>query len=381
MILDNTPFYGEMGGEVGDSGVLVSENEEIKVLDTKKENGVAIHIVDKIPENCEAEFMACVDTDKRRAVESNHTCTHLLDQALREVLGDHVEQKGSLVTADYLRFDFSHFEKVTPEQIREVEHIVNERIRQNLPLEEFRDTPIEEAKQLGAIALFGEKYGDRVRVVKFGSSVEFCGGCHAAATGQIGMVRILSESSIAAGVRRIEAITGKAVEDLIDRAQDFQNDLKGLFNNAPNLFETISKAIAENKELQAQVDEFKSQKAGQFKEKLIQDAKEKDGIKILSAVLPIDAQNAKDMAFQLRQQFPEKMVVAIGCVSQGKPSLTVALSDDLVKEGKNAGQIVREAGKLIQGGGGGQPHFATAGGKNTEGLKSAVDLIVELALA
>ena len=381
MILDNTPFYGEMGGEVGDSGVLVSENEEIKVLDTKKENGVAIHIVDKIPENCEAEFMACVDTDKRRAVESNHTCTHLLDQALREVLGDHVEQKGSLVTADYLRFDFSHFEKVTPEQIREVEHIVNERIRQNLPLEEFRDTPIEEAKQLGAIALFGEKYGDRVRVVKFGSSVEFCGGCHAAATGQIGMVRILSESSIAAGVRRIEAITGKAVEDLIDRAQDFQNDLKGLFNNAPNLFETISKAIAENKELQAQVDEFKSQQAGQYKEKLIQNAKEKDGVKVMSAVLPIEAQNAKDMAFQLRQQFPEKLVVAIGCVSQGKPSLTVALSDDLVKEGKNAGQIVREAGKLIQGGGGGQPHFATAGGKNTEGLKSAVDLIVELALA
>ena len=381
MILDNTPFYGEMGGEIGDSGVLVSEYEEIKVLDTKKENGVAIHIVDKIPEHCEAEFMACVDTDKRYAIESNHTCTHLLDQALKEVLGDHVEQKGSLVTDEYLRFDFSHFEKVTPEQIREVEHIVNERIRQNLPLEEFRDTPIEEAKQLGAIALFGEKYGDKVRVVKFGSSVEFCGGCHAAATGQIGMVRIINESSIAAGVRRIEAITGKAVEELIDRAQDFQNDLKALFNNAPNLFETISKAIAENKELQAQVDEFKSQQAEQYKEKLIQNAKEKEGIKILCGVLPIEAQNAKDMAFQLRQQFPEKLLVAIGCISQGKPSLTVALSDDLVKEGKNAGQIVREAGKLIQGGGGGQPHFATAGGKNAEGLKSAVDLIVELALA
>jgi alanyl-tRNA synthetase len=381
MILDNTPFYGEMGGEIGDSGVLVSEYEEIKVLDTKKENGVAIHIVDKIPEHCEAEFMACVDTDKRYAIESNHTCTHLLDQALKEVLGDHVEQKGSLVTDEYLRFDFSHFEKVTPEQIREVEHIVNERIRQNLPLEEFRDTPIEEAKQLGAIALFGEKYGDKVRVVKFGSSVEFCGGCHAAATGQIGMVRIINESSIAAGVRRIEAITGKAVEELIDRAQDFQNDLKALFNNAPNLFETISKAIAENKELQAQVNEFKSQQAEQYKEKLIQNAKEKEGIKILCGVLPIEAQNAKDMAFQLRQQFPEKLIVAIGCISQGKPSLTVALSDDLVKEGKNAGQIVREAGKLIQGGGGGQPHFATAGGKNAEGLKSAVDLIVELALA
>ncbi len=381
MILDNTPFYGEMGGEIGDSGVLVSENEEIKVLDTKKENGVAIHIVDKIPENCYAEFMACVDTDKRHAIESNHTCTHLLDQALREVLGEHVEQKGSLVTADYLRFDFSHFEKVTPEQLREVEHIVNERIRQNIPLEEFRDTPIEEAKQLGAIALFGEKYGDKVRVVKFGSSVEFCGGCHAAATGQIGMVRIINESSIAAGVRRIEAITGKAVEELLDRAQDFQNSLKALFNNAPNLIDTITKAIAENKELQAQVDEFKSQQAGQFKEKLIADAREKDGIKILSGVLPIEAQNAKDMAFQLRQQFPEKLVVAIGCVSQGKPNLTVAISDDLVKEGKNAGQIVREAGKLIQGGGGGQPHFATAGGKNIEGLKSAIDLIVELALA
>ena len=381
MILDNTPFYGEMGGEIGDSGVLVSENEEIKVLDTKKENGVAIHIVDKIPENCDAEFMACVDTDRRHAIESNHTCTHLLDQALREVLGEHVEQKGSLVTADYLRFDFSHFEKVTPEQLREVEHIVNERIRQNIPLEEFRDTPIEEAKQLGAIALFGEKYGDKVRVVKFGSSVEFCGGCHAAATGQIGMVRIINESSIAAGVRRIEAITGKAVEELLDRAQDFQNSLKALFNNAPNLIDTITKAIAENKELQAQVDEFKSQQAGQFKEKLIADAREKDGIKILSGVLPIEAQNAKDMAFQLRQQFPEKLVVAIGCVSQGKPNLTVAISDDLVKEGKNAGQIVREAGKLIQGGGGGQPHFATAGGKNIEGLKSAIDLIVELALA
>jgi alanyl-tRNA synthetase len=262
-----------------------------------------------------------------------------------------------------------------------VEHIVNERIRQNLPLEEFRDTPIEEAKQLGAIALFGEKYGDKVRVVKFGSSVEFCGGCHAASTGQIGMVRIINESSIAAGVRRIEAITGKAVEELMDRAQDFQNSLKTLFNNAPNLFETISKAIAENKELQAQVDEFKSQQAGQYKEKLINNAHEKDGIKIMSGVLPIEAQKAKDIAFQLRQQFPEKLVVAIGCASQGKPNLTVAISDDLVKEGKNAGQIVREAGKLIQGGGGGQPHFATAGGKNAEGLKSAVDLIVELALA
>ena len=379
MILDQTPFYGEMGGEVGDSGVLVSENEEIQVIDTKKENGVAIHIVNKIPAQPEAEFMACVDVERRRAIESNHTCTHLLDQALREVLGEHVEQKGSLVTADYLRFDFSHFEKVTPEQLREVEHIVNARIRENLPLEEFRDTPIEEAKQLGAIALFGEKYGDKVRVVKFGSSVEFCGGCHAKATGQIGMVRITSESSVAAGVRRIEAVTGAAVEKLMDMAQDLQTDLRALFNNAPNLVETITRAISENKELQAQLDEFKAQKAAQFKEELVKNAREVNGVKVVAGVLPIEPQNAKDMAFQLRTQFPENLLVAIGCAVGSKPTLTVALSDDLVKDGKNAGQIVREAGKLIQGGGGGQPHFATAGGKNADGLKAAVDKVIELA--
>lgn len=378
MILDNTPFYGEMGGEVGDIGVLVSENEEIKVLDTKKENGVAIHIVDKLPENAEAEFMACVDVERRRAIEANHSCTHLLDAALREVLGDHVEQKGSLVTADYLRFDFSHFEKVTPEQIRQVEHIVNNRIRQNIALQEYRDTPIEEAKQLGAIALFGEKYGDKVRVVKFGSSVEFCGGCHVQATGQIGMVRITSESSVAAGVRRIEAVTGKAVEAMMDTAQDMVNDLRTLFNNAPNLLETIKKAISDNKELQAQVAEFKAQKAAQLKEKLVEKAQDINGIKVVSGVFPIEPQNAKDIAFQLRTQFPENLVVALGCDNNGKPSLTAAISDDMVAAGKNAGKIIREAGKLIQGGGGGQPHFATAGGKNSDGLKAAIDKIVEL---
>ncbi|MBR2203091.1 MAG: alanine--tRNA ligase [Prevotella sp.] len=381
MILDNTPFYGEMGGEVGDTGVLVSENEEIKVLDTKKENGVSIHIVDKIPENVEAEFMACVDTDRRRAIESNHSCTHLLDQALREVLGSHVEQKGSLVTAEGLRFDFSHFEKVTPEQLREVEHIVNERIRMNIPLEEFRDTPIEEARELGAIALFGEKYGDKVRVVKFGKSVEFCGGCHVKATGQIGMVRIVSESSIAAGVRRIEAVTGKQVEEMLDRLQDFMVDLKGLFNNAPNLMQTIEKAIAENKELQEQVSQFKAQKAMQLKDEMVAKAKDVNGIKVISGVLPVDAQSAKDIAFSLRQEFTENLLVVIGSAAEGKPTLTVALSDDLTKEGKNAGATVREAGKLIQGGGGGQPHFATAGGKNADGLRAAVDKVIEVITA
>ena len=371
VVLDQTPFYAEMGGEVGDTGVLVNENETINVVDTKKENGQSIHIVDKLPQDATAEFMACIDVDRRRAIEANHTCTHLLDEALREVLGTHVEQKGSLVTADSLRFDFSHFEKVTPEQLREVEHIVNEKIRANIPLEEFRDTPIEEAKKLGAIALFGEKYGDKVRVVKFGTSVEFCGGCHAHATGQLGMVRIISESSIAAGVRRIEAITGKKVEEMLDMAQDLISDLRSLFNNAPDLMSTIQKAIAENKELQAQVAEFTAQKTQEFKKSLIEQAQTINGVKVIKGVLPIDAQSAKDMAFQLRTQFPEQLLVAIACAP-------VALSDDLVKEGKNAGQLVREAAKLMQGGGGGQAHFATAGGKNSEGMKAAVDKVIEL---
>ena len=379
VVLDQTPFYAEMGGEVGDTGVLVNENETINVVDTKKENGQSIHIVDKLPQDASAEFMACVDVERRRAIEANHTCTHLLDEALREVLGTHVEQKGSLVTADSLRFDFSHFEKVTPEQLREVEHIVNEKIRANIPLEEFRDTPIEEAKKLGAIALFGEKYGDKVRVVKFGTSVEFCGGCHAQATGQLGMVRIISESSIAAGVRRIEAITGKKVEEMLDKAQDLLSDLRNLFNNAPDLMATIQKAIEENKELQAQVDDFRAQKAQEFKKSLIEQAQTINGVKVICGVLPIDPQSAKDMAFQLRTQFPEQLLVAIACAPAGKPTLTVALSDDLVKDGKNAGQLVREAAKLMQGGGGGQPHFATAGGKNPDGMKAAVDKVIELA--
>ena len=379
VILDKTPFYGEMGGEVGDSGVLVSENEEIKVLDTKKENGVAIHIVDTLPSQPEAEFMACVDVERRRAIEANHTCTHLLDEALRQVLGAHVEQKGSLVTADSLRFDFSHFEKVTAEQLREVEHIVNAKIRQDIPLKEYRDYPIEEAKKLGAIALFGEKYGDRVRVVQFGTSVEFCGGCHASSTGCLGMVKIISESSIAAGVRRIEAITGKGVEDMLDGMQDFVADLKSLFNNAPDLMATVQKAISENKELQAQVDSFKAQKAQEYKKALIEKARDINGVKVMSSVFPLDAQNAKDIAFQLRGQFADHLLVVIGSVDHGKPTLTVSLSDDLVKEGKNAGALVREAGKLIKGGGGGQPHFATAGGKDPDGLQAAVTKIIELA--
>ncbi|MBR1498928.1 MAG: alanine--tRNA ligase [Bacteroidaceae bacterium] len=379
-IFDQTPFYGEMGGEVGDTGVICNEQETIKVLDTKKENGVTVHLLERIPQNPAAEFMACVDVERRRAIEANHTCTHLLDQALKEVLGDHVEQKGSLVTPDYLRFDFSHFEKVSPEQIREVEHIVNDRIRQNLPLQEYRDTPIEEAKKLGAIALFGEKYGDKVRVIQFGTSVEFCGGCHASSTGCIGMVRILSESSVAAGVRRIEAITGKAVEEAIDKQQDMICSLRALFNNAPDLIGTIQKAISDNAELRKQVEDTMREKAADLKKEMIAKQKTVNGLNVLSAITPLGAEFVKDIAFQLRAEV-ENSIVVIGSLANGKPLLTAAASDSAVAAGINIGKNIREAAQLMQGGGGGQPHFATAGGKNPDGLHAAVQKLIELLTA
>ena len=379
-IFDQTPFYGEMGGEVGDSGVICNEQETIKVIDTKKENGVSVHLLERIPSNPEAEFMACVDVERRRAIEANHTCTHLLDQALKEVLGDHVEQKGSLVTPDYLRFDFSHFEKVTPEQLREVEHLVNERIRQNLPLQEYRDTPIEEAKKLGAIALFGEKYGDKVRVIQFGTSVEFCGGCHASSTGCIGMVRIMSESSVAAGVRRIEAITGKAVEEQMDKLQDMITGLRGLFNNAPDLVGTIQKAINDNADLKKQVEDIMHERAAELKKEILSKHTEVNGFKVLKAITPLGPEFVKDIAFQLRAEV-ENSIVVIGSVAGGKPLLTAAASDSAVAAGVNVGKNIREAAQLMQGGGGGQPHFATAGGKNTEGIHAAVEKLIELLTA
>ena len=379
IVLSTTPFYAESGGQVGDTGVLVNEFETIEVIDTKKENNLPIHITKKLPEHPDAPMMACVDTDKRAACAANHSCTHLLDYALRQVLGDHVEQKGSLVTPEGLRFDFSHFQKVTPEQLREVEHLVNERIREDIPLKEYRNMPIEEAKELGAIALFGEKYGDTVRVVQFGDSVEFCGGTHVSATGKIGMVKILSESSVAAGVRRIEAITGAKVEEMFDYMQDTLADLKSLFNNAPDLKGAISKSIEENAGLKKQVDSFMREKEASVREKLISGAKELNGVKVIKAILPFPADVVKNIAFQLKGQFPEKLFVVIGSVYEDKPLLTVTMSDDEVKSGLNAGKLVREAAKFIQGGGGGQPHFATAGGKDPDGLSVAVDKVIELA--
>ena len=379
IVLSETPFYAESGGQVGDTGVLVNEFETIDIIDTKKENNLPIHIAKKLPEHLDAPMMACVDTDKRAACAANHSCTHLLDEALRQVLGTHVEQKGSLVTPDSLRFDFSHFQKVTPEQLREVEHLVNAKIRADIPLTEYRNLPIEKAKELGAIALFGEKYGDEVRVVQFGSSIEFCGGTHVSATGKIGMVKILSESSVAAGVRRIEAVTGAKVEEMFDTVQDTINDLKALFNNAPDLKAAITKYIDENAGLKKQVEEFMKEKEATVKNKLIENAKEVNGVKVIKAVLPMPADAVKNIAFQLKGQITENLFVVIGSVFENKPLLTVTMSDDQVKAGLNAGQLVREAAKLIQGGGGGQPHFATAGGKNPDGLTAAVDKVIELA--
>ena len=380
LVLDYTPFYGEMGGQVGDTGVLVSEDETINITDTKRENNQSIHIVKALPKNVEADFMACVDTDKRDASAANHTATHLLDYALKQVLGEHVEQKGSYVSPDTLRFDFSHFQKVTDEEIRKVERLVNDMIRQDIPLQDHRDVPIEEAKKLGAIALFGEKYGDKVRVVQFGPSVEFCGGIHAKSTGRIGMIKIISESSVAAGIRRIEAKTGAECEQMMYDLEDGMKAIKALFHNAKDLQTVIGKYIEEHEAMKKNIEKFQAEAVERAKERLLSQARDVNGVKVIATVLPLAPDAAKDLAFKLRAAQPENMLCVIGSKHEDKPLLTVMATDDLVNDhGFNAGKVIREAAKLIQGGGGGQPHFATAGGKNIDGLSAAVDKVVELA--
>ena len=382
LVLDSTPFYAEMGGQVGDRGTLQSETETVEIFDVKRENNLPIHLTKKLPANPAAAFHATVDAEARHASEANHTATHLLDQALREVLGTHVEQKGSLVTPDYLRFDFSHFQKVTPEELREVERIVNRRIREDIPMQDHRDVPIEEAKQLGAIALFGEKYGDRVRVVQFGKSVEFCGGCHAKSTGRIGLVRILSEISVAAGVRRIEAITGKAAEESIYAQEDILRGLQNFFAGAKDLTAAIKKTIEENDGLKRQVDDFVKERITALRDRLVGNATERGGVKVLSSVLPsgVAPDAVKDLAFQISGMLPENMICVLGSTFEGKPLLTVMISKNLVEgRGWHAGNMVREAAKLIKGGGGGAPHFATAGGKDASGLEQAVSHVLDMA--
>ena len=380
LVLDTTPFYAEMGGQVGDRGTLASEYETIEITDTKRENNLALHITEKLPQHPEATFKATVDREWRSRSEANHTATHLLDYALRTVLGTHVEQRGSLVTPDYLRFDFSHYQKLTPEELRKVERMVNATIREDIPLEEFRDTPIEEAKKLGAVALFGEKYGDKVRVVKFGNSVEFCGGCHARSTGRIGLFHIISESSVAAGVRRIEAITGAEAENLMYREEDLLNTLRTFFNNAKDLTATIRRTVEENGELRKKVEGFAQKEMAGIKDELLKRSEKRGGITVVKAVLPIEPDAAKDIAFKLSAAVPENLFCILGTNAADKPMLTLMISRNLVQEHSlNAGKIVREAARLIQGGGGGAPHFATAGGRNADGLNAAVDRALEIA--
>ena len=379
LVLDYTPFYGEMGGQVGDCGVLVNEAETIEIIDTKRENNQSVHIVKQLPKDPTAQFMACVDTDKRDASAANHTATHLLDYALKQVLGDHVEQKGSFVSADTLRFDFSHFQKVTDEEIRQVERMVNEMIREDIPLDEHRDVPFDEAKKLGAIALFGEKYGDKVRVVRFGPSCEFCGGIHAKATGKIGFFKIVAESSVAAGIRRIEAKTGKECEELLYKTEDILKAVKSFFNNAKDLQATIVKYIEEHDSMKKEIESFQAARIVSLSKELVEKGRIVNGVKVVTAKAPIAPDAAKDLVFKVRELCPENLVCVVGSVFNEKPMLNVMLSDDMVKDhGLNAGLLVREAAKLMQGGGGGQPHFASAGGKNPDGLSAAIDKVIEL---
>ena len=380
VVLDYTPFYGEMGGQVGDQGVLVSENETVEIIDTKRENNQSVHIVKQLPKDLTAQFMACVDTDKRDASAANHTATHLLDYALKQVLGDHVEQKGSFVSPDVLRFDFSHFQKVTDEELRQVERMVNDMIRQDIPLDEHRDTPFEKAKKMGAIALFGEKYGDKVRVVRFGPSCEFCGGIHASSTGRIGFFKIIAESSVAAGVRRIEAKTGRECEDLLYVMEDHLKAIKAFFNNAKDLEGVIQKYIEEHDHMKKEIESFQAQAVERTKDYLLTEVQTVNGVNVITRVLEMQPAGVKDLVFQLRAAVQAPFLCVIGSTFQGKPMLTVMMSDDLVKDHNlNAGQMVREAAKLIQGGGGGQPHYAQAGGKSVEGLSAAVDKVIQLA--
>jgi alanyl-tRNA synthetase len=381
IVLDQTPFYAEMGGQVGDTGWLIADDERLDVVDTKRENNLPVHFVTRLPKDVTVTFTAKINEKKRIQCECNHSATHLLHEALREVLGTHVEQKGSYVSPEALRFDFSHFQKVTDEEIRQVEKLVSEKIRANYPLEEHRNMPIAQAQALGAMALFGEKYGEEVRVVKYGSSIELCGGTHIPATGMIGSLRVIAESSIAAGVRRIEAVTAEGAENYTFMLQDSMRELRALFNNVPNLAQTIRKSIEENAELKKQVSDYVKEKVAMLKKELIAKAVERHGVKVVVFRGEANVDAIKDLAFQIKGESnsDEKVFFVAGIKDGAKCALMVMLSEPLVAEGLNAGKLVKDAAKLIQGGGGGQAHFATAGGKNSDGLAQAVEQILEAA--
>lgn len=377
LVFDRTPFYAEMGGQVGDTGVIVSESgEQIRILNTVKENNLTIHIAERIPADSTQTFTLKVDASRRLRITANHTATHLLDYALRETLGTHIEQKGSFVGPDYFRFDFSHFAKVTDEELRKVEHRVNELIRADYPLQEKRDATMEEANAMGAIALFGEKYGDRVRVVRFGDSVELCGGTHAASTGRIGFFKIVSESAIAAGVRRIEAVTGEAAEDILDTLSDTLKGIRTMFNNAPDVAAAVAKLINENSDAKKKIEEYAKEKAAAFAKVISENAQEINGIKVVKFSRDADPAMLREAAAILQKEV-ENFVFAAAFCHEGKPQLVLMYSNDLVAAGHSAANDIREAARFIQGGGGGQPILATAGGRNADGLQAALDKMVE----
>lgn len=375
LVFERTPFYAEMGGQVGDRGYMDNGEERIEIIDTQKENKLTVHIVKRLPKNLQTEFALVVDSKRRRAIEANHTATHLLHNALRQVLGNHVEQKGSYVNEDRLRFDFSHPSKLTEEEIRQVERLVNAAIREDYPLEEFRDIPIEEARNMGAMALFGEKYGDNVRCVRFGQSIELCGGTHASSTGRIGMINIMSETAVAAGVRRIEAVSGEACEEYFNAMVDMMKEMRSLFAASPNVLHSVKKMIEEDARLKAELERFQKEKVALMVDKLKEQAVHKEGISLIELNTDsIGADAVKDMAFRLRDVYSDLCFIASG-ETDGKVGLTLMLGESLVAQGKDAAALIRQAAKHIKGGGGGQKHFATAGGKDSSGLLAAVEEI------
>ena len=377
VVLSKTPFYAEMGGEVGDTGRLTMDNGQWTIIDTKRENNLPVHIMAEMPSDPSATFVAEVDAARRQAIMCNHSATHILHYALREVLGKHVEQKGSLVTPDSLRFDFSHFQKVTPEELRAVEQLANKIIREDLHLEESRHTPIAEAKAMGAMALFGEKYGDDVRVIKYGPSVELCGGCHVSSTGRIGSVRIVMETSIAAGVRRIEAVTAAKADELYYLAQDTLNGLKALFNNAPDLTAAIHKSIEENAGLKKQIEQYMAEKIEHYRDAIIARAEDYNDIKLVRLEGEENPEMIRGVMPLLRGKFTDIKFAVVAATSwENKPTIAVFLSQPMVDEGKNAGAMIKAAAKNIQGGGGGQPWFATAGGRDVNGLHAAMEELI-----
>jgi len=373
LVLDRTPFYAEMGGQVGDSGTLTNEVDTIDIVDTKRENNLAVHITTSLPKNPSARFTAHVDVKKRQATENNHTATHLLHEALRHVLGNHVEQKGSFVSPESLRFDFSHFQKLTDEELQQVEKEVNRAIRENRPLNEYRHLPIAKARDMGAMALFGEKYGDEVRVVQFGSSIELCGGTHVAATGEIGCFKIVAESSVAAGIRRIEAVTAEGAESFVKDQQELIKTIREKLHHSPSILQAIQKLIDEHASLSKQVEQYREEKTEQLYHELLQKTETVNNIKLIVWKGEAAADMVRTVGMRLKNKFQQESFAAIfGTMHENKPSLTVLLSQPLVDAGRNASTIVRQASVAIDGKGGGQPFMATAGGKNSSGLEEAI---------